>query len=262
MVIRYFYHIGAYLLTLKDTFFDRSKACQILASILVGKDERVKISLPHPAILKVPYYNPVIHMHKDTSFICVPPLIICLVSISPLPCGRANRSSVWFWSQVRNALSQRTCVPKANSTVARERIFVPMTPVSFFSKHVHISKVVCLHFLLMHDPKSSICNVQKGRRHVVLLFFALSVTISITPHLIPLSLPQLLWFTIVSWCVAAWTKARWDLVPKTTFSTFCWETGDSWRLPMPCPAWPDLLQCISVGDLHQISIYLKIIGQQ
>ncbi|XP_023805326.1 DNA-directed RNA polymerase III subunit RPC1 isoform X1 [Oryzias latipes] len=43
---------GAYLLTLKDTFFDRSKACQIVASILVGKDEKVRISLPHPAILK------------------------------------------------------------------------------------------------------------------------------------------------------------------------------------------------------------------
>ncbi|KAG5262768.1 hypothetical protein AALO_G00278690 [Alosa alosa] len=43
---------GAYLLTLKDTFFDRSKACQIVASILVGKDEKVKISLPRPAIMK------------------------------------------------------------------------------------------------------------------------------------------------------------------------------------------------------------------
>ncbi|XP_021335832.2 DNA-directed RNA polymerase III subunit RPC1 isoform X1 [Danio rerio] len=43
---------GAYLLTLKDTFFDRTKACQIVASILVGKDEKIKISLPHPAILK------------------------------------------------------------------------------------------------------------------------------------------------------------------------------------------------------------------
>ncbi|XP_005736480.1 DNA-directed RNA polymerase III subunit RPC1 isoform X2 [Pundamilia nyererei] len=43
---------GAYLLTLKDTFFDRSKACQIVASILVGKDERVRISLPRPAIIK------------------------------------------------------------------------------------------------------------------------------------------------------------------------------------------------------------------
>uniref|UniRef100_H3BGV0 DNA-directed RNA polymerase subunit n=1 Tax=Latimeria chalumnae TaxID=7897 RepID=H3BGV0_LATCH len=43
---------GAYLLTLKDTFFDRAKACQILASILVGKDEKIKIHLPPPVILK------------------------------------------------------------------------------------------------------------------------------------------------------------------------------------------------------------------
>ncbi|KAK2866790.1 hypothetical protein Q7C36_002846 [Tachysurus vachellii] len=43
---------GGYLLTLKDTFFDRAKACQIIASILVGKDEKLKIALPHPAIMK------------------------------------------------------------------------------------------------------------------------------------------------------------------------------------------------------------------
>ncbi|KAG7257106.1 hypothetical protein CRUP_002887 [Coryphaenoides rupestris] len=43
---------GAYLLTLKDTFFDRAKACQIVASILVGKDERVKVAMPWPAIMK------------------------------------------------------------------------------------------------------------------------------------------------------------------------------------------------------------------
>ncbi|MBN3302766.1 RPC1 polymerase, partial [Amia calva] len=43
---------GAYLLTLKDTFFDRSKTCQIVASILVGKDEKIKVQLPPPAILK------------------------------------------------------------------------------------------------------------------------------------------------------------------------------------------------------------------
>ncbi|XP_010606158.1 DNA-directed RNA polymerase III subunit RPC1 isoform X3 [Fukomys damarensis] len=43
---------GAYLLTLKDTFFDRAKACQIIASILVGKDEKVRVRLPHPAIVK------------------------------------------------------------------------------------------------------------------------------------------------------------------------------------------------------------------
>lgn len=43
---------GAYLLTLKDTFFERSKACQIVASILVDKDEKIRISLPRPAIMK------------------------------------------------------------------------------------------------------------------------------------------------------------------------------------------------------------------
>lgn len=48
-----FYILGAYLLTLKDTFFDRAKACQIIASILVGKDEKIKVRLPPPAILKV-----------------------------------------------------------------------------------------------------------------------------------------------------------------------------------------------------------------
>ncbi|OWK08087.1 POLR3A [Cervus elaphus hippelaphus] len=43
---------GAYLLTLKDTFFDRAKACQIIASILVGKDEKIRVRLPPPTILK------------------------------------------------------------------------------------------------------------------------------------------------------------------------------------------------------------------
>ncbi|XP_033840470.1 DNA-directed RNA polymerase III subunit RPC1 isoform X2 [Periophthalmus magnuspinnatus] len=43
---------GAYLLTFKDTFFDRSKVCQIVASILVGGDQKVCITLPRPAILK------------------------------------------------------------------------------------------------------------------------------------------------------------------------------------------------------------------
>ena len=44
---------GAYLLTLKDTFFDRAKTCQIIASILVGKDEKIKVRLPPPTILQV-----------------------------------------------------------------------------------------------------------------------------------------------------------------------------------------------------------------
>ncbi len=51
--VAYLYFLGAYLLTLKDTFFERSKACQIVASILVGKDEKIKVSLPRPAIMKV-----------------------------------------------------------------------------------------------------------------------------------------------------------------------------------------------------------------
>lgn len=52
-LIACFYLQAGYLLTLKDTFFDRANACQIVASILVGKDEKVKISLPHPAIVRV-----------------------------------------------------------------------------------------------------------------------------------------------------------------------------------------------------------------
>ncbi|XP_062858765.1 DNA-directed RNA polymerase III subunit RPC1 isoform X1 [Trichomycterus rosablanca] len=43
---------AGYLLTLKDTFFDRAKACQIIASILVDKDEKLKIALPRPTIIK------------------------------------------------------------------------------------------------------------------------------------------------------------------------------------------------------------------
>lgn len=80
---------GAYLLTLKDTFFDRSKACQIVASILVGKDEKVRISLPHPAIMKVFLTFTVSLSHTD--FLGL--LIYCYVSNSQLLCGRASRSS-------------------------------------------------------------------------------------------------------------------------------------------------------------------------
>ncbi|CAH2321712.1 DNA-directed RNA polymerase III subunit RPC1 isoform X1 [Pelobates cultripes] len=43
---------AAYLITSKDTFFDRAKTCQIIASILVGKDEKIKVRLPPPTIIK------------------------------------------------------------------------------------------------------------------------------------------------------------------------------------------------------------------
>ncbi|CAF0768130.1 unnamed protein product [Didymodactylos carnosus] len=43
---------GAYLLTQRDVFFDRSKACQLLVWILTNKDEYEKIRLPPPTIFK------------------------------------------------------------------------------------------------------------------------------------------------------------------------------------------------------------------
>ncbi|CAF1214927.1 unnamed protein product [Adineta steineri] len=43
---------GAYLLTQRDVFFDRSKVCQLLVWILTNKDGLEKIDLPPPTILK------------------------------------------------------------------------------------------------------------------------------------------------------------------------------------------------------------------
>jgi len=43
---------GAYLLTQRDVFFDRSRACQLLTWILTNKDGLEKIDLPPPTILK------------------------------------------------------------------------------------------------------------------------------------------------------------------------------------------------------------------
>ena len=48
--------IGAYLLTQKDIFFDRSKACQLASSLIAYTDNNIKIDLPPPAILKVCAY--------------------------------------------------------------------------------------------------------------------------------------------------------------------------------------------------------------
>lgn len=43
---------GAYLLTQKDVFLDRSHISQLLAYILAGKDVNIRIDLPRPVILK------------------------------------------------------------------------------------------------------------------------------------------------------------------------------------------------------------------
>ena len=43
---------GAYLITLKDTFFNRATACRLLASICAYEDADLRFDLPKPAILK------------------------------------------------------------------------------------------------------------------------------------------------------------------------------------------------------------------
>jgi DNA-directed RNA polymerase III subunit RPC1 len=43
---------GAYLLTLKDCFFDRANTCRIVSSMLSNEDTLTKIDMPMPAILK------------------------------------------------------------------------------------------------------------------------------------------------------------------------------------------------------------------
>ena len=43
---------GGYLLTHKDSFFNRGTTCQIISQILAGKDENMEVSLPPPAIIK------------------------------------------------------------------------------------------------------------------------------------------------------------------------------------------------------------------
>ena len=48
-----FYLTGGYLITQKDVFFDRSRASQLIASILACNDQDIRIDLPPPAIFKV-----------------------------------------------------------------------------------------------------------------------------------------------------------------------------------------------------------------
>ena len=60
-------YIASYLLTQKDVFFDRTKFCQIVAAMLHGKDMKVKVDLPPPAILKVKVHP--VWDEKDTLII-------------------------------------------------------------------------------------------------------------------------------------------------------------------------------------------------
>ena len=45
---------GGYLLTQKEVFFDRARACQLIAAIMAQNDQNINIQLPPPAIIKVP----------------------------------------------------------------------------------------------------------------------------------------------------------------------------------------------------------------
>src|SRR5579883_2008523 len=43
---------GAFLITLKDSFFNRAAACRLLASICAYEDANLNLNLPMPAIVK------------------------------------------------------------------------------------------------------------------------------------------------------------------------------------------------------------------
>ena len=49
----YFLNEGGYLLTQKDVFFDRARACQLISAIMAQNDQNIRIQLPPPAIMKV-----------------------------------------------------------------------------------------------------------------------------------------------------------------------------------------------------------------
>lgn len=107
---------GAYLLTLKDTFFDRSKACQILASILVGKDEKVRISLPRPAIIKVKYNG-----GRLAKRWCDPSLTLSH-AVCPSAHGPVDRKTdLQHHSEAKHGLSSQCQPEDKGQTILRQR---------------------------------------------------------------------------------------------------------------------------------------------
>ena len=48
---------GGYLLTQKEVFFDRARACQLIAAIMAQNDQNINIQLPPPAIIKVTQFH-------------------------------------------------------------------------------------------------------------------------------------------------------------------------------------------------------------
>lgn len=55
---------GAYLITHRDAFFNRSAACRLLSSICAFEDANLNIELPIPAIIKPVRFNDLIKNKK------------------------------------------------------------------------------------------------------------------------------------------------------------------------------------------------------
>ena len=71
---------GGYLLTQKEVFFDRARACQLIAAIMAQNDQNINIQLPPPAIIKVP--QSVIIKVPQSVIIKVPQSVIIKVAQS------------------------------------------------------------------------------------------------------------------------------------------------------------------------------------
>ncbi|XP_014677319.1 PREDICTED: DNA-directed RNA polymerase III subunit RPC1-like [Priapulus caudatus] len=108
---------GGYLLTQKEVFFERGRACQIIAAMLAEQDQNVLIKLPPPAIIKL-YYS---------SFINISQMIACVgqqaISGHRIPNGFDDRALPHF--------ERHSKVPAAKGFV-QNSFYSGLTPTEFF----------------------------------------------------------------------------------------------------------------------------------
>ncbi len=112
-------HLGAYLLTQRDVFFDRSKACQLLTWILTNKDGLEKIDLPPPTILKV-------NIFRFESLI----FLMTMKFFSHVNYGRENKYLMRYFILIILVKILLIYVLKAKRIVVVEKIYVRMMDVS------------------------------------------------------------------------------------------------------------------------------------
>jgi hypothetical protein len=115
-----FYYIGAYLLTQRDVFFDRSRTCQLLTWILSNKDGLEKIDLPPPTILKVNILLKLFFFHQKIRF------------YSLVNYGQANNYLMLYFDLIILLQILLIYVQKAKLIVEKEKIYVQMMDVSCF----------------------------------------------------------------------------------------------------------------------------------